>query len=180
MCLLYCTLHIRCRKSPAYSRKPYNISIRWTSAALHKVAQCHFADVVDKCIYAIVKSLRDSLYNLFLQFYSSWQDFDWQRVARSVCGSRASCFHLCFACCSSVSWREMARSTTTTASTTPRRWLTSNRCAKTTSSSNSKRFFNRCYILSGSRSGSVFINTPRRRSSFSDSCSCWELRFCWL
>jgi len=24
--------------------------------------------------------------------FCSWQDFDWQRVARSVCGSRAYCF----------------------------------------------------------------------------------------
>jgi len=32
----------------------------------------------------------DLLHNLFLQLFSSWHDFDWQRVARSVCNSRSS------------------------------------------------------------------------------------------
>jgi len=47
--------------------------------------------------------------------------------------------------CSSLSWREMARFTTTTASTTPKRWRTSISYAKTTSSSNSKRFDHRYF-----------------------------------
>ena len=34
------------------------------------------------------------LYNLFLQLCSSWQDFSWRRVSRSICRSRASCFYL--------------------------------------------------------------------------------------
>ena len=45
---------------------------------------------------SLLSCVADLLNNLSIQSCSSWQDFDWKRVARSVCRSRASCIYKLF------------------------------------------------------------------------------------
>jgi len=64
---------------------------RWTvDGGPH--TKIYYTSVDRNALTSLHRFVVDLLYNLFLQFCSSWQDFNWDsRVARSICGSRVSC-----------------------------------------------------------------------------------------
>jgi len=68
----------------------------WHSYGIKWIVTCTFFDLAVWCGFAVqinftvVQQLPRKLYWLLTDWLTFWY-FDWQRVARSVCGSRASC-----------------------------------------------------------------------------------------
>ena len=89
------TLDLRTTKSAVLSTKLIDGGAYWPDLrrSTHRswTHIVYYTSVDHNALTPLLPFVVDLLHNLFLQLWSSWQDFDWRRVARSVCGSSASC-----------------------------------------------------------------------------------------